>query len=287
MKIEQLNARLNELIAQNPDVPVTEIPGYQEAITEYTTSNVSNAVQAEKSKLYGTIDDFKKKNADLSEKNAQLSTQVSDYTNKFQDLSAKVEQFTMAPITSDKYKQEELTPQQVAELNKQQVQGLTPEQVQAMMDKKFNEELPQIIQNSLKPVLDTTANIQQETLQSYKDNRLKELGDSVIPEMVTGNTKEEIEASIEASKAVRTRFATPNTPPTPGTPPSEGTPAPQVQTPTPTPAPTPTPTPPSPTPVTPTPPSSSALDGVKGMNMQDFGQNRDALLKELQAAVNN
>lgn len=262
---EQLIEKIKELKAQNPEAMVETLPAYQQLLVEYANSQVSSAVKAEKDKLYGTIEDFKKKNGELSSKNAELSTKVTDYTSKFEDLTKKVETF-IAPETP---KQKELTAQQVAELNKQQQAGLTPEQVNDMLDKKFNDELPNIIQNSLKPLMDVQSNLQQSTLADYKNARLKELGDAVIPEMISGTTKEEIESSIEASKQVRARFTTPDTttnqtPPTPQTP--------QVM-------------PPTPTSVTPTPPSSSALGQMKSMSNMDFAKNREQLLNELKGSI--
>ena len=266
MRNEQLIEKIKELKTQNPEAMVESLPAYQQLLAEYANAQVTSAVKAEKDKLYGTIEDFKKKNGDLSSKNAELSTQVTDYTSKFEGLTKKVETFIAPPTPSS---QKELTTQQKYELNAQQQAGLTPEQVNDMLDKKFNEELPNIIQNSLKPLMESQQSLQVSNVTDYKNSRLKELGDSVIPEMILGSTKEEIESSIEASKQVRARFTQPDTttnqtPPTPQTP--------QV-------------VPPTPTSVTPTPPSSSALQQMKSMSGMDFAKNREQLLNELKGSI--
>lgn len=275
MNFAQFNAKLKELQAQTPNVPANELPGFEALMTEYANASTANAVKTEKDKLYGTIEDFKKKNSELTQSNARLTTQVADYNSKFEDLTKKVEGL-IPPVTSANYKPGELTPKEVADLNKQQQQGLTPEQVQAMLDKKFQEELPKIIQNSLKPLVDVQSSLHQESVDTYRETRLKELGDTVIPELVTGNNKEEIEASIALSIATRSRYAVPQT----ITPPITAPITPQVQAPV-----APVVAPPSFTQVTSTPPSTSPLDALKGMSGAEFSKNRETLLKELQGLV--
>jgi hypothetical protein len=296
MTFEELNVAILALQTANPGVQLTHLPRYSELMTQYTNAQtqaaVSTAVKSEKDKLYKTIDTYK---ADLVTANgdkARLSAQVNDYNTKFQNISQQfapqpnnpAQPEPMAPITSQNFTPQNPTMADVDRLNKAQMAGISPQQFQEMMDKKFNETLPNMIQEAVKPLMEAQQNLSQQTVESYKETRLKELGDTVIPEMITGSSKEEIEQSIQNSVAVRTRYNTQNAPQQ--VPPTHTPQVAQQQyvAPTPTPAPQipqPNAVPPAQTPITQTPPQASLVDNVKAMSSDDYAKHRAQMMSEL------
>lgn len=77
------------------------------------------------------------------------------------------------------------------------------------------------------------------SIKSYKDLVISKHKDVIIPEMITGNTMAEIDASVELAKAVFARIATGNTAPAPETTATPSTETTTVTNPSPTPTPTP------------------------------------------------
>lgn len=80
--------------------------------------------------------------------------------------------------------------------------------VGAIFDKKIADVLPGLQQR--------TEKLESAHLQDYKERRLAEMGNSIFPELVKGNTVEDIEASIVESAALKAKyFPTNNTNQTP------------------------------------------------------------------------
>lgn len=154
----------------------------------------------------------------------------------------------------------------------------------------FKENLPSIVKEVVQPVLNATEQTRKNELEQYRDKIISENAATCIPDLVKGETKEELDASLKESIRLRAAYPSPNTEHK-----TEGKvvdPVIQAQaskmgasaTPTPESAPqspTPTPTPP-PAPRIPAPAANSMDTGAKSMSMKEFGQRREALLKNLE-----
>lgn len=246
MTFAELQAKLQELQTANPNVTnVSEIEGYTEAITEYNKAVTKEQVKAEKDKLYGTINKYKKDATDLAEQNTKLNTDVASYKLSFDDLSKKVTDFT-APTPPT-------TPETPTTLGAEEIAKLVAETVN----------------KTIQPLMEAQQSLQAESVQQYRERVIATEGDAIIPELIVGSTKEEIDGSVANARLVRTRFNTPvPTPPTP----------------TPETPPTPSPVPPSPTTPTPTPAPNTLLDTVKDMGQSEYESKRAVILEQLRKA---
>lgn len=81
----------------------------------------------------------------------------------------------------------------------QQPQGLTAEQIAQIVSAT--------IQKEIAPLQASIQQTQSETLEEYRERLIKDNEHLCIPEMVKGNSREELLASLQESVAVRNRFS--------------------------------------------------------------------------------
>lgn len=153
----------------------------------------------------------------------------------------------------------------------------------------LKETLSATIKEVVQPVLDATQKNAQNELDAYREKLISENEATCIPELVKGNTKEELDEALKES--IRLRAAYPAVPAAPYT----GDPNIQRQqqqssaqnnSPTPPPAPTAQapqiPTPP-PAPQRQSPDANQHQPSAKQMSMAEFAKNRDAMKAQLEA----
>lgn len=154
--------------------------------------------------------------------------------------------------------------------------------------------LPGVIKEVVQPVLTATEQNRKNELEQYREKLINENLATCIPDLVKGETKEELDASLQESIRIRAAYPTPSTahidPTKHVTDPliqrqAQEMGAQPIQTPTPQAAPTPTV---SPSPMPPAAPRriSPEVSGpmnVKQMPMSEFEKQRDALRTQLEA----
>ena len=158
----------------------------------------------------------------------------------------------------------------------------------------FQQMLPGIVKEVVQPVLTATEQNRQDELKQYRDKIISENIATCIPDLVKGETKEELDASLQESIRIRASYPTPSTASIPAeqhvTDPLIAKQAKEMcnyrpsYTPTPQPTapvaqPNPTPTPP-PAPRRPSP-EASGPENIKQMPMSEFAQKREALQAQL------
>lgn len=158
----------------------------------------------------------------------------------------------------------------------------------------LKEMLPSVLKEVVQPVLTATEQNRQDELRQYREKIIGENITTCIPDLVKGDTKEELDASLKESIRLRASYPTPSTA---HTDPSLHVTDPllkkqaaemgvqPIQTPTLTPTTAPTqPLPPTP-PAAPrrTSPEVSGPQSVKQMSMSEFESKRDALKQQLEA----
>lgn len=159
----------------------------------------------------------------------------------------------------------------------------------------LKEMLPSVLKEVVQPVLTATEQNRQDELRQYREKIIGENITTCIPDLVKGDTKEELDASLKESIRLRASYPTPSTA---HTDPSRHVTDPllkkqaaemgvqPIQTPTPTTAPTQPLPPTSPTPPAAprrTSPEVSGPQSVKQMSMSEFESQRDALKQQLEA----
>lgn len=160
----------------------------------------------------------------------------------------------------------------------------------------FQEMLPGVLKEVVQPVLTATEQNRQDELKQYREKIISENIATCIPELVKGETKEELDASLQESIRIRTSYPTPSTAHIDLTKPVKDplvekqmqeygeqpqfTPTPRGGAPTQQPA-APAPMPPT----TPrrTSPEVSGPQNVKQMPMSEFEKQREALKQQLEA----
>lgn len=156
----------------------------------------------------------------------------------------------------------------------------------------LKEMLPSVLKEVVQPVLTATEQNRQDELRQYREKIIGENVTTCIPDLVKGDTKEELDASLKESIRLRASYPTPSTvnidPSRHVTDPLLKKQATEmgvqtIQTPTPTTAPTQS-LPPTP-PAAPrrTSPEVSGPQSVKQMSMSEFESQRDALKQQLEA----
>lgn len=192
------------------------------------------------------------------------------------------------------YSQFESLRSQIAQLQNVKIEApQTPLDADALanMKKELMQELGLSIKDAVRevvqPVLNATAKSAQEELDAYRLQLVKENDSVCIPELVKGNTKEELEASLKESIRLRGAYPSPSTP-FPNNPISDPLIAAQLaalQNPTPTPVPS------LAAPVIPAMPSMSQIPAPEvapavipsSMSMDEFASRRGSIMQELQA----
>lgn len=158
----------------------------------------------------------------------------------------------------------------------------------------FQEMLPGVLKEVVQPVLTATEQNRKNELEQYREKIISENIATCIPELVKGETKEELDASLKESIRIRTAYPTPSTA---AIDPTKHVTDPLIQkqfeemrsqptqTPTPQTAPTSTAASTSMPPAAPRRPSPevSGPQNVKQMPMSEFEKQRDALKQQLEA----
>lgn len=157
----------------------------------------------------------------------------------------------------------------------------------------FQEMLPGVLKEVVQPVLTATEQNRKNELEQYREKLISENIATCIPELVKGETKEELDASLQESIRLRASYPTPSTA---HIDPTKHVTDPLIQkqaqemvgqplTPTPQAAPAPTAAPTSAPPAAPRRPSPevSGPQNVKQMPMNEFEKQREALKQQLEA----
>lgn len=155
----------------------------------------------------------------------------------------------------------------------------------------LKESLSDTIKEVVQPVLDATHKHEQDELSAYREKLISENASTCIPDLVKGNTKEELDASLQESIRLRSAYPSPGTQsPTPDGPIKDPNLAKLEGTEGFTPEPNPTPQgadsqSSTGIPNIPNRPSPSA-DGqganVKSMSAKEFAEKRDILRQQLE-----
>ena len=157
----------------------------------------------------------------------------------------------------------------------------------------FQEMLPGVLKEVVQPVLTATEQNRKNELEQYREKLIGENIATCIPELVKGETKEELDASLQESIRLRAAYPTPSTA---AIDPNKHVTDPLIQkqaqemggrplTPTPQAAPAPTAAPTPLPPAAPRRPSPevSGPQNVKQMPMNEFEKQRKALKQQLEA----
>ena len=184
--------------------------------------------------------------------------------------------------------------------------------ISGIVEQKFNGILDRL-DEKLSPLLAASQKSEAATLEAYRNELLSANLGKCVPELVVGNSKEELESALQASVAsfnnlkeqfgiksveeqlAKTQHTTPTaTTPTPATPTTPVTPATTAPVTTTVPASPTTPKPEEAKPETivlPSSPASTAVPGtelpnISGMSMEEFSKRREELAKNLQTITN-
>jgi hypothetical protein len=147
--------------------------------------------------------------------------------------------------------------------------------------------LKSTVEEVVRPVLDATKKTQEDELKAYREKLITENAATCIPDLVKGNTKEELDAALAESIRMRAAYPPPGSqPPYSGDPniqktaQQEGF---QAETPlTPTPETPKVPAAPA-VPHRPAPDASREPEGVKQMSIEEFAKKRDSLKSQLES----
>lgn len=139
---------------------------------------IANARKQEKDKLYPQIKKLEEENKKLIDKNNQHLLTIGEKDAKIQELQSEI---TKAKDNTTKSTSERET----ALLN----------EVEALKTQIANMEQDAISVNDLESSIRAEYEV-----KLYREQKLREVGDTVIPELITGTTKEEIDASVLASQ---------------------------------------------------------------------------------------
>ena len=137
---------------------------------------IAKARQEEKAKLYPQIDSYKKQVADITALHNNTLLEMASKDKTIEELETRVKELS----------ETKATPEDVNQLANQ-VQALQLEN-QSLKDAQVDVE-----------ALKQSINSEWE-VKLYREQRLREVGNTVIPELVNGNTKEEIDNALELSK---------------------------------------------------------------------------------------
>lgn len=211
---------------------------------------------------------------------------------------------TVAKVEKNKlYSQFETLKEQIAKLGNVQVVGGDDNKVDidSIVEKlkgtfvtkqDLQETLKGTVEEVVRPVLQATQKQQEAEIDQYRQKLINDNIATCIPELVQGKTKEELDAALEHSIRLRASYPTPSTANLGGQ--KVHDPLVQAQlnalngggTPTPPQpsqkAPASAPMPPA-TPRRPSPEASEGGSNVKQMSMSEFANQRENLLRDLQA----
>lgn len=139
---------------------------------------IANARRQEKEKLYPQIKKLEDDKNALIEKNNNNLLALGEKDSEIASLKKQLKELTEASTKGDS---------EVVKQLKKQVSDLQKENE----DLKANTVSREDVENEIKAEYE---------VKLYREQQLREAGDHVIPELITGSTKEEIDASIELAK---------------------------------------------------------------------------------------
>jgi len=243
----------------------------------FVRSVMQSAAQVEKNKLYNTIkglqDEVRSSQEEINRlRNSNIAqpvhTPLPDKSAYLGTTNGKTQYQT---AETEKIKAE-------ARAQNQQSGNLTKEDVADMINNAFRDGVPGLFKQYMEPVVQRLEKAEQEKINEYRSNRLKELGDTVIPEMVMGRTKEEIEASILAAQQIRSRYKTTEKTVPQTTPPGQQITFPPVETPV-------KQVNPLDNPPRMTTPQEQPKENIRGMSDKEFAEKRENILANLKGEV--
>lgn len=155
--------------------------------------------------------------------------------------------------------------------------------------------LPEVVKEAVRPIVETNEQNRLNELENYRQKLIKENIAVCIPDLVTGDSKEALDAALQRSIELRAKYPTPSSAPFEGKPVKDPLIAHQASRMDAEAAQTPTPAAPAfVPPVTPVPeiprrqsPEVSGPSNVKRMSMAEFEKNRDSLREQLEAVYGN
>lgn len=196
--------------------------------------------KVEKTKIYSQIESLKKQLASLSDVQVQPTNDLNDkFISKLQETLSQT--------------------------------FITKEDLQ--------KSLPGMLKEVVNPLLVATEDQKKQELQAYRESLIKANDGKCIPDLVKGNTKEELDASLKESIRLRAAYPPVGTPiKAPVNPPQ------QTATPTPSAQPQQTPAQPS-IPQVPNrqSPDASSNSRVKTMSPEEFAKQRDSLKAQIES----
>lgn len=194
--------------AQYPDLTSAVVqearPDIEAELKAQHDSATKKAVSTAKSELFGQLNQLKKMNQELEGKLASMASQHNDNSNTETPVKAETPSTTTPASTAS--------------------------------DSDLDAKIERALSKAISPVIELIESQKAEKVQSYREQKLREFEGQLIPELVTGNSQEEIDASIEKSRQVFARYATPSAPAQPanGQPSAQAAPAsPQASSPKP------------------------------------------------------
>lgn len=268
--MEQLLELLKAVQLQEGGTPVDL--SLHPTIGEVLKKAIAHGSQTEKAKLYNELNGLK---GQLSTATTELATLRAQQAQALQNAPAQSNPSTATntPNTPGTSTDQLLTQvlERLGANNQNSNTGITKEDLAGMLSTTVNQVLPGLLQ----PLQEKLSTMERANLEEYRQRRLAELGDTVIPELVKGSTREEIEASIAPAREIASRYApkgggTQN-PPT-GTPPAAPTTqAPAVVNP--------------PAAVQNPPANTRLIPDVSQMSDKEYAAQREELMRKLQTAV--
>lgn len=169
---------------------VEQTPELQKLIKDIITEASTIAASQEKTKLYSNIQKLETDLAEAKKVANNVSLQNPAQNQKIEESTAKTNAEWKSFVEELKANAETLTPVQIADT----------------MLKAFRESLPGIVKEQLEPVLKMVEENQKAKISSYREKRLKEMEGRIIPDLVKGNTPEEIEESIKESEIIFSKY---------------------------------------------------------------------------------
>lgn len=139
---------------------------------------IANARKQEKEKLYPQIQKLEEKNRTLIEKNNEHLLTIGKKDARIEELEKEIKSLKDTSSKGASEKEAQLT---------KEVETLR-EKVKTLESTTVSREE---IENEIKAEYE---------VKLYREQKLREVGDTVIPELVTGTSKEEIDASIQLSQ---------------------------------------------------------------------------------------
>lgn len=176
---------------------------------------VSVSAEIEKNKLYKTLQarekeiEVLKQSVETANKDSLTFLESFQKTNDMlEKAKGEIAQLTSENITfKNQFLAEGRTPTpNTSNLSREEIVNIVNEATQAAIN-SFAKQLPETLQKQIAPISEVIQGLKQKEVSDYREARIRELGDAIIPELVVGDTKEAIDASIEHSKGIRAKYA--------------------------------------------------------------------------------